>query len=1102
MEIFLAQEGPFPEVAGGDAGFSAALDALRRVKGAPLLDRVDTGPARVGTMDRVRPTGARIARDTATGSWMVAAGTWFHPDVRGSNRTEQLLQAYLAGRDRFWDDLDGYFGIVLLDGASGRLLVATDIVGCFHVYYRFRSGFTIVSTSSLALAAIAPRDYDPVSLFEFVAKGSIFEDRTPYRDIRKCRPGTVHEFRDGREIARRRYWRIADLPIGSLAGDRAADALRDALVDVARRLPDVSQRPLTDLTGGIDSRTLVAVFLATGVPVFTTVSGDDGDADVKVSRRIAEELHLPHRHNRTPEDWPGNFRSWVDRCLPFTEGEYDLFEFSGILRTHWTVLDEYDLSVNGSAGGTSRGTWWEIAFPRVGTTSELDTIRLARERFAVPNYEAGIFAPGVAFDLTPHFTRIIEEANEGLERQPNTTKIDSAYLMLRLQRWQGRISSSTTQLWGCLSPFACRKPLEAALCTVPGDRAGSRMIRSMLQRMNPKLAAFRLATGYPASPPSLLSLRTHAVTTWDLGRRALRKGLRLTGLARRTPAAPPVMHRCLTALWEDPEVRDLLDAARMTFRDLYDQRALRAFFDASRRPGFGGWRQHGRIYTLERAAGPGSRPFPHPHDGAIMTRAIRRACAYLVATVLVAVLGSPGTADGRVLVADPGATSGTPGYYRDLVTQLVPGDTLSLPAGTYGDRLSLTGVQGQPGAWITVLGPASGAPAVITTSSLCCNTVQLGDTWYVAIRNLTVDSVGLNGIDGINAGGNYTHDILIENCTLIGQNHDQSVIGISTKSPAWNWTIRGNTILGAGTGMYLGNSTGSFPFINGLIEGNLVMDTIGYNMEIKWQLPYDSFSWVSQLPPEPHTTIIRDNVWIKSKGGWDPSIVSGVRPTVLVGGFPDSGVGSGDRYDIYDNFFYENPDESLFQASGRTSVHDNVFVGASSGNYSLYFVDHDLNLKMAHVYNNTIYTTTGRGIGFGSTAREGDAVVGNLIFADDRPLYGSITNQSDNVVAPSADAPQDLVQPSLTLGQMDFYPLASCAVCSGTALDLSAFSGESDFDRDFNGTAKGSFLFRGAYAGSGVNPGWRLDATKRPLGTSGGTVDTVAPAAVRDLISR
>jgi hypothetical protein len=46
----------------------------------------------------------------------------------------------------------------------------------------------------------------------------------------------------------------------------------------------------------------------------------------------------------------------------------------------------------------------------------------------------------------------------------------------------------------------------------------------------------------------------------------------------------------------------------------------------------------------------------------------------------------------------------------------------------------------------------------------------------------------------------------------------------------------------------------------------------------------------------------------------------------------------------------------------------------------------------------------------------------------------------------------------------------------GSPLDLSPFAGELDFDRDFNGTSKGADYFRGAYAGEGANPGWRLRA--------------------------
>jgi hypothetical protein len=287
--------------------------------------------------------------------------------------------------------------------------------------------------------------------------------------------------------------------------------------------------------------------------------------------------------------------------------------------------------------------------------------------------------------------------------------------------------------------------------------------------------------------------------------------------------------------------------------------------------------------------------------------------------------------------------------------------------------------------------------------------------------------------------------------------------------------------------MYLGNSDGTDPFIGGLIENNLIEDPIGYCMEIKWQQPRPS---VTGMPDGPSSTIIRHNVFIKN----DQPSPDGDRPNLLVGGFPDSGSGSTDLYEIYGNLFFHNPREALVQASGRVAIHDNVFVDSPVA--ALVLVDHDLPLRLAHVYNNTIYSAN-VGIRFGSSAREGDAVVGNLVFAD-TPITGSITNQADNMIDTIAAANMYVVNPSVVLGAMDFYPLAG--QCQGPPLDLSAFASELDYDRDFNGTSKGALLFRGAYAGEGQNPGFQLTGDLKPLDATapgtGGTVGNAADGAV------
>jgi len=460
------------------------------------------------------------------------------------------------------------------------------------------------------------------------------------------------------------------------------------------------------------------------------------------------------------------------------------------------------------------------------------------------------------------------------------------------------------------------------------------------------------------------------------------------------------------------------------------------------------------------------------------TLLLRRAAGL---TLLLAASVVPTVAGARTLVATPGATSGQPGYYRTLVGSLAPGDTLYLPAGVYVDRLSLDGVQGTPTAWKVITGPASGPAATITTQSTCCNTVQLGGTSYVALRNLTIDSAHLAAIDGINAKGNPTHDILIENCTLIGQDNSQATIGISTKSPAWRWTVRGNRIIEAGTGLYLGNSDGTQPFIAGVIEGNLVLNSIGYNMEIKNQLSYDGLSWTSGLPAGPQRTIIRNNVFIKEKNDWAPGQVVAARPNVLVDPFPDTGTGSTDLYEIYGNFFYKNPNEALFQGTGRFTVHDNVFVASGAGQMSTVLTDHNGPLKLVHLYSNTLYSMSGGGIHFSSTPRVEGIVRGNLIVTGGVGLGGSVPTAGNNLIGSPTDGSSYFSTPSEVLGQMDFYPAVGCPGCSGTALDMVPFAGETAFNIDFNGGSKGSFQYRGAYAGQGVNPGWRLQAGLKPL---------------------
>ncbi|MCB0013279.1 MAG: right-handed parallel beta-helix repeat-containing protein, partial [Anaerolineales bacterium] len=282
-----------------------------------------------------------------------------------------------------------------------------------------------------------------------------------------------------------------------------------------------------------------------------------------------------------------------------------------------------------------------------------------------------------------------------------------------------------------------------------------------------------------------------------------------------------------------------------------------------------------------------------------------------------------------LLLASPARAGGTtyfgnPGNYRALLDQLVAGDTLQLEAGDYLSGLPIDEMHGTAAAPIIIRGPASGPRARFLARS-CCNTVSFGDASYIRIFNLELDGQGLANVDAVKAEstGAFTHDIWLENLYIHDHDANQQTVGISTKAPAWNWTIRRNIIDSAGTGLYLGDSNGDAPFVNGLIEGNLIVDTIGYNMQVKHQNPRPN------LPGMPTTgrTIIRHNVFSKANNA---STGGDARPNLLVGHWPLSGNGQNDVYEIYGNFFYQNPTpEALFQGEGNVALYNNLFVATT-----------------------------------------------------------------------------------------------------------------------------------------------------------------------------
>ena len=579
-----------------DRVFRHGLDSARTLKSQTPSRILEAPGARAASFPRRNGSGTPIVSDSGTGCWLLAVGTWFHCDDFSVGEESRLLDRFLkVGATQLGRELEGFFAIIVGDARSNETVIVTDVMGSCHAYARTWDKLVAFSSSSLLLASLGDFHLDTTGCQEFVQGGVSYEDRTVYREIRKLNPAVVYRYSNGVLRSERRYWSVRDLAPESLAGSEAVDALWDALLRTARNVNGISPRTACDLTGGYDSRALAGAFLEAGAPFSTVVSGPDESRDVIVSGGLARSVGIPHLHIRLLKQIS---LSQVREAQALTDGEYDAVDYAQILHVHRQLFERFDMSINGSYGGIARALWWEVLAPRIGARQKLDALNLARARYVLRDVDTTLFLPAIRLDLAPHLAGVIERVNEGLSDFPNTFQMDHVNLALRIHRWQGRIATSTNQLWPCLSPFGVRTVLETVLCTSSKLRLRSKLVRRMLARYQPRLANFPLAQGYPAAPVTWSNFYRFWPVVGHLSGRAYAK-LRRTILGSRAQTTATSQIPARLQLWQQEEVKELLNPETMRLGGLLDAAVLRRFLTSSQEMNFPYGAQWNRLLSLE-----------------------------------------------------------------------------------------------------------------------------------------------------------------------------------------------------------------------------------------------------------------------------------------------------------------------------------------------------------------------------------------------------------------------------------------------------------------------------------------------------------------------
>jgi asparagine synthase (glutamine-hydrolysing) len=331
------------------------------------------------------------------------------------------------------------------------------------------------------------------------AMGWFPRDTTGFHNLRFAPPGAQWKI----TTAGRRQTRfevLSDwLHPSPMSRDDALDLALTSVRDQVRALRPLCDQPSVGLSGGWDSRIVVAALRAEGVICDLRVRGLPDRPDVKIARRLAEIARLDLRVKSLaslPPAQPDQCRAAIERALRWQAGgmvtrQHKVFLAAGKL------LDGGRVNVLGQHGEIARGFYArKIAAAGTATPSEDEgLIQWFRTQIGPA------FLPEVQTDVGEIVQAVLRDASRrGLA---GDSRLDYFFLTEDTRRWASASLASQTGV--TCTPLLTPGFIHATFALAPQDRRAHAIPRHILSACAPDWldVPFAEAAEKPTTAPAL-----------------------------------------------------------------------------------------------------------------------------------------------------------------------------------------------------------------------------------------------------------------------------------------------------------------------------------------------------------------------------------------------------------------------------------------------------------------------------------------------------------------------------------------------------------------------------------------------------------------------
>lgn len=278
---------------------------------------------------------------------------------------------------------NGLFQLAWWDAQQQELIVAGDRGGLRPVYYTHQKDRFALAPEVKALLTLpwVSREIDYQGLLSFLRHGLPLAQHTFFQEVKVLAPGSFAVFRQG-QVQIECYWKMSFQQKPQPSKEEMQRQFIDTWMEV---MQDQSQGDFhhgLPLSGGLDSRLILAALTAQKKDVFTFTMGNPGCKDAEIAQRLAETTNSPNLFSPLV---PNEIAMGLERSVYLTDGMFNCFH-ANVRRLLPSLVDTVNMVYDGITPLDSlydpedllwRKTWRQTS-PTHWLHAEVDQIEVSR----------------------------------------------------------------------------------------------------------------------------------------------------------------------------------------------------------------------------------------------------------------------------------------------------------------------------------------------------------------------------------------------------------------------------------------------------------------------------------------------------------------------------------------------------------------------------------------------------------------------------------------------------------------------------------------------------------------------------------------------------